>query len=168
VSGVTSQTFESYLPLYDMIPENWEDARAFLNEQLKRIGNAVNVREIGWFLDQETVNGQLFIPSATATQNDQYRTIFRKVISMGTLPNAGTISIPHGITFDANFTLVHLWAAATKPTAAFSAIPIPYASPTLNENIKINMDATNVNVTTAIDYTAYTRCYAIIEYILEP
>jgi hypothetical protein len=53
-----SQEFESYVPVYDTVPEQWEDARAFLVEQLKKISNAVNVREIGWLLDEELLSGK--------------------------------------------------------------------------------------------------------------
>ena len=45
-----SQTLESYVPVYDVVPEKWEEARPFLVEQLKKISEGVNTREIGFFL----------------------------------------------------------------------------------------------------------------------
>lgn len=159
----TSQLFESYVPVYDAVPEKWEDARAFLTEEMKKIANAVNIREIGWMLANQNLNGQQFIPST----GDNFRSVFRIVIDCGALPNATTKSVAHGLTVDANFSLIHLYGAATKATATFASLPLPYASPTLNENIKINLDATNVNITTAIDYSAYTKTYATIEFLLE-
>ncbi len=165
----SSQIFESYVPVYDAVPEKWEDARPFLVEHLKKISNAVNIREIGWFLDEELLSGKAFIPGVTLPGNNPatYRTVLRKVIDFGTLPNTATTSVAHGIMVDANFTLVDLWAAATKPTVAYTAIQIPFSSPTLNENIKITIDATNINITTAIDYSAYTRVFVTVEYLQE-
>lgn len=169
MTSQTSQIFESYVPVYDAVPEKWEDAREFLVEHLKKISNAVNIREIGWFLDEELLSGKAFIPGVTLPGNNpaNYRTILRKVIDFGALPNAGTKSVAHGITVDSNFTIISLWAGATKPTVAYSAIQIPFSSPILNENIKITLDATNINITTAIDYTAYIRVFVVAEYLQE-
>jgi len=165
-----STFFDAYVPVYDTVPETWEEGRQFLIEHLKEITNAVNIRTIGWLLDEELLSGQQFIPSANA--NQEYRSVFRKVIDFGALPNAGLKSVAHGITCDANFTLIDLWAAATQPPIvappqAFAAIPIPFSSPTLNENIKITMDNTNINITTAINYSTYTRVFVVCEYIQE-
>ena len=33
---MNSQEFESYVPVYDTVPEKWEEARQFLVEHLKR------------------------------------------------------------------------------------------------------------------------------------
>lgn len=166
-----SQIFESFLPVYDAIPDKWEDARPFIVEQLKRIALAVNVREIGWFLDEEVLSGKAFIPGVTALSNlstsQVFRQVLRKVIDFGTLPNAGTKSVPHGIVFDNNFTLVQMYAAATDPVA-FLALPIPYVDPiTLANGIRLDMDATNINIRTAANYTAYTRTSVVIEYLQE-
>ncbi len=168
MSSITQQQLESYLPSYGGVPDKWEDARNFLSETIKRISQAVNVREIGWMLDQQALNGQQFISSSTSPNIDTFRGVFRIVVPFGALPNAGLKSVAHGLTVNANFTLVHLYGAATKPTAAFASIPLPYSSPTLNENIKVNLDGTNINITTAIDYSAYTISYVTIEYLLEP
>jgi hypothetical protein len=166
MSALTQQDLEAFLPAYGSIPEKWDDARAFLSEQIKRISQAVNVREIGWMLDQQSYNGQQFIPLASSTSG-VYRSVFRIVVDCGSLPNATTKSVAHGLTVNENFTLIHLYAAATKASSAFASLPIPYSSPTLNENIKINLDDTNINITTAIDYSDYTRTFTTIEYLLE-
>jgi hypothetical protein len=166
-----SQILESYVPVYDVIPEKWEDARPFVVEQFKKITNAVNIREIGWFLDEELLSGKAFIPglnsAADGGTSQQYRQILRKVIDFGTLPNAGTKSVGHGITVDANFTLIQIWASATDPIG-LTAIPIPFATPVaLNQNIALQMDAVNVTITTGTNRSNYTRCTVVCEYIQE-
>lgn len=163
-----SQIFESYVPVYDAVPDTWEQAKPFLVEQLKKISNAVNIREIGWLLDEQLLSGKAFIPGTnTGGTSQQFRQVLRKVIDFGALPNAATKSVPHGITFDGNFTLVFMGAYATNPTGII-ALPIPYADPNALANaISLTIDATNVNITTAINYSAYTRCYIIIEFLQE-
>lgn len=155
-----SQNFESYLPVYDAIPEKWEDARAFIAEQLKKVSNAVNIREIGWYLDEELLSGKSFIPTVAQSQagdtSSLYRSIFRKVIVFLGL-TIGVNTQPHGLTVDANFTLIQLFAGATD-SVNFVGEPIPNGIDT------ISYDATNI----IINVTAtYTRCYAVIEYIQE-
>lgn len=153
----SSQDLESYVPVYDMVPEQWEDARQFLVEHLKKISNAVNIREIGWYLDDELLSGKQFTPIASPTgQSTQYRSIFRKVIDCSPLI-AGVNQFAHGINFDANFTLIQIFGAATNSTG-FTAIPLP------NNVDSLTMDATNVNITVA---SGYDRAYVVIEYILE-
>jgi hypothetical protein len=169
--NLDSQVFESYVPVYDVVPDKWEDARPFIVEQLKKITNAVNLREIGWFLDEELLSGKAFIPGnnniVNGATNQTFRQILRKVIDFGTLPAAGTKSVPHYIVVDANFTLIQMWASATDPIG-LTMLPIPYETPVaLNQNIALDMDATNVNITVGINRTNFTRCFVIIEYIQE-
>lgn len=164
---MTSQNYESYVPVYDAVPEEWDDAKPFLVEQFKNLANAVNAREIGFFLEEELLSGKsLGPPAGISGQSDQFRAIFRKVVNFGALPNAAAKTVAHGITFDANFTLVAFWAAATDPVA-FTALPIPYATETANGDIELSMDATNITITTSIDYSAYTRCLVTVEYAKE-
>lgn len=165
-----NQQLESFVPVYDAIPDKWEEARAFIVEQLKRISNAVNIREIGWFLDEELLSGKAFIPGSENLDNlstsQVFRQVLRKVVDFGPLPAAGTKSIPHGITFTDNFTLVQMFAAATDPVA-LTAIPIPYAHPTAANAVALDMDSTNVNITVGVNRSAYTRCFVTIEYLQE-
>ena len=108
-----------------------------------------------------TVNPAL---NSTTAQSPSMRQVYRLVVNFGALPNATTKSVAHGLTITSGYSLTRLYAASTKNDQS-SFLPIPYASPTLNQNILLNMDATNVNITTAIDYSAYTITYVIIEII---
>lgn len=168
--NLSSQELESYVPVYDTVPSDWKDARPFLVEVLKKISNAVNIREIGWHLDEELLSGKAFIPSATPPGNEtpqQFRQMLRMVVDTGTLPNNGTISIPHNITVDYNFTLINMFGGATDPINLIS-LPLPFVdSPVFNFPIEVYMDATNVNIITSSDRTTFTRSFIIIEYIQE-
>lgn len=163
------QNLESYVPVYDAAPSTWEQARPFIVEQLKRLANAVNIREIGWFLDQELLSGKSFIPGMnqgiSGGSSQQTRSILRKVVDFGPLPNTTTKSVPHGIFVDANFSLIQLFASATDPTN-LQALPIPYVGVT-TDDVSLYMDQTNININTKSDRTSFTRCFVIIEYIQE-
>jgi len=159
--SISSQEFESYVPVYDVIPEKWEDARPFIVEQLKKITNSLNFKEIGFFLDQELLSGKAFF---NPTDPQQFRTILRKVIDFGALPNATTKSVPHGIVFDSNFSLIQLFASSTDPIALL-AIPIPFVSTV--SDIELVMTSNNINITTGINRSNFTRTFVVIEYIQE-
>jgi hypothetical protein len=152
MSANTSQNLESYVPVYDVVPQNWEDARQFLVEHLKKISNAVNIREIGWYLDEELVSGKQFIPGTI--DNQQFRTIFRKVVDFSPLV-IGVNSKPHGITINASFRLINLYGAVSD-TVALTGGPINQPN--------ITYDATNINITAA---AAFQFSQAVIEYISE-
>ncbi len=150
----TAQQLESYVPVYDTVPEKWEDAHGFLVEQLKKISNAVNIRTIGWLLDEELLSGQQFIPRATAPVGE-YRSILRKVVNTGALVAGVNAGVNHGITFDANFTLIDLWVSGTN-SGTLTARRI-----TGND---VLMNATQIVITSP---QVFNRSYCVIEYIRE-
>lgn len=156
-SNPSSQNFESFVPVYDTVPEKWDDARPFLVEQLREITTAVNIREIGWYLDTELLSGKAFIPGVIPRGNrqaTQYRQILRQVYLTGPLvPGANLVA--HGILFDANFTLIDMWCAATDLTTHTAEI-------ITDKNVV--MDATNVTITSP---QAFNFGTLIIEYLLE-
>lgn len=158
--SMDSQNLESYVPTYDVAPEKWEEGRAFIVEQLKKQANAINVREIGFLLDQELLTGKSFIPGVNIASDggssQQFRSILRKVIVFPGL-TIGVNTQPHGITVDANFSLIQLWGSATN-ASTLTGEPIPNGSDT------ISYTATNIIITVA---AAYTRAWAIMEYIQE-
>lgn|SRR5574338_32976 len=151
-----NQEFETFVPVYDTVPEKWEDAREFLVEHLKKISNAVNIREVGWLLDEEVLSGKQFIPSAINVTGamPQFRTVLRKVVNVSPLV-VGANAFPHGLAFDANFTLIDMWVAATE-SVAFQAEVITDGNVTL--------DAMDINI---ISTVAYDRAYCFIEFIQE-
>lgn len=153
---VSSQEFESYVPVYDAIPDEWNEAKPFLVEVLRKITNGVNIREIGWYLDEELLSGKAFIPGVTAPGNNpgQFRQIFRKVIDTGILI-IGVNTVPHGIVFDSNFTLIQLWVSGTD-TGTLTARTISGNS--------VIMNNTNLVITSP---QAFDRSFAVIEYLLE-
>lgn len=150
----TSQIYESYLPVYNAVPEEWDNSRPFLVENLKKMSEGINAREIGFYLEEQLLSGKQFIPTPTMAPGE-FRSVFRKVVDTGALV-IGANAIAHGINFDSRFTLVHLYVSATNSTG-LTAI-------TMSNPTNVTMDATNINITAP---GAYDRSYAVIEYLLE-
>lgn len=151
-----SQQLESYVPVYDVVPEEWENARPFIVEQLKRLANAVNVREIGWFIDQEVLRGKFFIPRAnTGGSSQQFRTVLGIVVDVGPI-TAGVKTVPHGIVNDANYEQVSLWACATNSTTLTSTV--------FGNSDTIRVIGPDIQITSD---GPYDRCKAYLEYVQE-
>jgi hypothetical protein len=154
-----SQYFESYVPVYDAIPDKWEDARPFVVEQFKKITNSLNAKEIGFFLDQEVLSGKAFIPGINIASDEgssqQFRTILRMVVDVGPLINGVNPPKFHGVTFDANLTSIDSWVEATNSTT-LQAVTLVYP------NLIIN--GPNINITSP---GAFDRAFLVWEYVQE-
>jgi len=160
MNNQSSQQFESYVPVYDTVPEKWEDAREFLVEHLKKISNAVNAREIGFFLDEELLSGKQFIPTqemseANSGNSQQFRTVLRKVIDVSPLVAGANPGVNHDIVFDANFTLIDLWVSGTN-SGTLTARRI--------SGNDVIMNATQIVITSP---QAFDRAWCVVEYIQE-
>lgn len=147
-----------YLPVSETFPNDPKDLREKLNFIYSLMANATNVRDISLYEDSEILNGQTYF---TAGNPQVKRQIYRTVINFGALPNTATKSVPHNITLSATSEFTRIYATATQPGTSF--IPIPYASAVAP--IELNVDMTNVNITTTSNRTAFTICYVVLEYI---
>ena len=161
------------LPENFILPDDEEQFRVVLRQYLNDISQAVNNKEYGLFVSEETFTGKDFLPTfnTTSSQNAKFRDVFRVVVDTGTLPNAGTSTTAHGILTTQNFSIVSIYGGATDPGASTmtTGIPLPYINTTTpGDSVTVNIDATNVNITTTTaNYTSFTRSFVIIEYIKE-
>ena len=148
-----------------IIPEDIEEKDLKLREYLNAIATATNTKDSGIYDAVETITGQSFLPtfSTQTAANATYRTVFRKVIDFGALPNSTTKSVAHNIAFSTSFSATKIYGASTNPGSTW--FPLPYASSTLGNNIELNLSSTNVNVTTGSNRSAFTRTFIVIEYI---
>jgi len=115
--------------------------------------SALNHKDYGLYTTDFTLCGQTRF-DRTNLQN--VKDVIRKVIDFGALPNNALKQVAHGITVDANTEFTRIYAVANDPGT--SAIQI--AHPMILE-----VDATNINITTVDDKTAYTVCTVTVEYI---
>lgn len=140
-----------------------------LQQQLNNIALLLNIKDTGYYPLEEFICSQAYFPNpsltSTTAQQPVLRQVFRKIINFGALPN-GTKSVAHGISgiaTNADFAITRLYGAASDPSTTF--IPLPYSSTTLNQNIELNADTTNINITSGIDRTGFTTCFVVIEYL---
>lgn len=126
----------------------------------KRIASSVNTKEGALY---NLIEGATFQQYYIQGNTQQFNPVYRKVIDFGALPNSATKSVAHGIAFASTYTMTHVYGAASDPIGLIY-LPLPYASTVLNNNIELYVDATNVNITTATNDSAYTRCSVVLEY----
>ena len=162
-----SFTDNNFLPVFDSLPDDWELSRKSLISYLKRVTEAVNFREIGNYYATEQLAGKNFIP---LNKQNKPRTIYRKVLAFGLddfspgPPNDQPI--PHGITIDSSTRFIHMYGTANNPGPEF--IPITYVDADANtDNIEMTVYGTNVTLRSSKDYSNFTDCFIVLEYIKE-
>lgn len=128
--------------------------------------------------DEITVNNaviptkNLVLPShagdySTSEQDTGYtwidgKAIYKKTVSFGTLPNATSVDVPHGIT-GLNRVIV-IDGYGYDPTLQ-RTYPVPYASHVNATNsISIYVDSTNIHIGSGIDRTSVTETYITLYY----
>lgn len=151
------------LPISVEFPKDFDRFLPILDLLYKRIANSVNSKEGGLYSKSEVA---AFMQYYTADPN-VFRPVYRKVVDFGALPNAASKSVAHGLSVTNTFRWVRIYGAATDPVA-LTGISLDRSSPILNENIKVNVDNTNVTITTAINYSSYTSAQVVLEYTKIP
>ena len=143
--------------------------RMYLN--LNRMALSLNLKDNGQYDVIQNVNSQTYFPnpsytSLTAT-TPTWRQVLRKVYNINpptTLPNTGTLTIPHGIEITTMTTFTRIYGVASD-TVGFNYIPLPYASPVLANNIELRLDVTNIYITTGSNRTNFNITYVVVEFI---
>lgn len=152
----------------DVNSKEFKEFLVRLRQSINNIALSLNIRDAGYYVQTEFVNGQAFFPdptlSSTTASTPVFRQVFRKVVNFGALPTTTTKTVAHGIDITTTFTFTRIYATASD-TTGLTYLPIPYASATTADIIELDVDATNVNITTGKDQTAYDTCYVVLEYI---
>lgn len=88
------------------------------------------------------------------------RTLYRKIINTGSLPNNTTKNVAHGISNLRR--VVNLHGYAFRSSDSFT-LPLPFASSELGR-VEILVAGSNIRIVTAMDRTNYTESYVVVEY----
>lgn len=141
-----------------------------LYQNINNICTALNLKDSAYYNTQEFVNGQAWFPnpalnSTTATA-PTFRQVYRQVVNFGALPNAGAKAVLHNIPITIGYSFTRIYAVASDKVA-LTYIPIPYVDVTTAgaADIQLDVNATQVVITTASNRTNYTVCYVVLEYI---
>jgi len=141
-----------------------------LRKAIREVITVLNKKTTGRHELTEFVTGSTYFSDPTLNSTTPRfptpRQEFLITVNFGALPNTASKSVAHGIIFPSPNTLkfVHIHATANDLTAP-AALEIPYSSPVLVNNIAIDVDGTNVTITTGSDRTAFTECYVVLKYI---
>lgn len=134
-----------------------------LYQNINLIALVLNIKDSGIYNTLEFVNGQTFFPnpilSSDSETNPEFRQVYRMVIDFGALPNTGAKSVAHNVPITPATTFTRIYATASD-TTNFDYTQVGYGT-----DILIDVDATNVTITTASDRSSFNVCYVILEYL---
>ena len=124
---------------------------------------------------QETPRKDVLELRATYTANNTYstsevdtgkkwidgKTIYRKVVATGALPNNTTKTVAHGITSLAGITQLYgvAYRSDTKTTAT-----LPYAHPSASSTVSLGIDLETINMVASGNLSVFSTSYVTIEY----
>jgi len=123
-----------------------------LYKKTNELVNIINVKKTGIYGDVEALTSQKWLFDSTPTQ---FKEVFWITVECGTLPNTGTTNTAHNLAMTTNWEIANFYGVAKDPTAV-NWIKIDHL---------IDIDATNINITTTSDLTAYTVSRVTIEYV---
>ena len=147
------------LPLDTDLEGDEKDFKGTLSNILRRTSNTVNTKTGGLFQPQELSNSEQYF---TPNNPQKQRNVYRMTVDFGTLPNATTKSVSHGINFTSEFTLTHAYGASTDADSLLY-IPLPYASASGND-IELLITASTVDIITNSNRSNFIITYVVIEY----
>lgn len=142
-----------------------------LYQNLNLISTVLNLKDSAYYDTNEFVTGQSYFPNPALNSNSTtvatYRPTYRLVVNFGALPNntfSPNTQGKHGLTINSGFTFTRIYGVASD-TTGLKYIPIPYASASGTDNIQLDVNATNVVITTASNRTNFNVCYVILEFL---
>lgn len=151
------------LPIYQNFSREPDQFLIQITKVYNDFATFINNRQTGTFNLSETVAGQFFFnPVVSNTAPANPRPAYRKVFSIGAI-NAGATSVTaHGISNITSFTFINGVAIVSGPIFR----PIPYASVTaVNQQIEINVDSTNINISNGAAAPNITSAIIVLEYL---
>lgn len=143
----------SFLAEEYIIPPLGEERNARLREYFNSLSSAVNRRDIGIYVTQETVCGQVWLPTANtaltsgASTNLVYRQVIRKVVETGTV-TTGANAVAHNVAVTATTHFTRVYGVIENPGTLY--VPVP------NDTVLVTVDATNINLTIPVAYNNFT------------
>ena len=123
-------------------------------------------------IDSEALDDNAVLPqhieSATYSTSEQKigkwidgKTIYRKVVSCGQLPNSANKATNHGVSNIDK--IINICGTARSADGNVISIPFVHENQSIT-GVKVTVDRVNVNIATSRDWSSFTECYVIIEY----
>ena len=145
-------------------PSDFNQLVLKLTDYSRSVSTSINQREICAYVANEILTGStLFSDEDTSdVELSVLRPVYRKVIQFGPLPNATSKSVPHHIPVVNTYQFIKVLTVPNNPAATGAT---PYATPIPNATARVDITTTNIVITTTADYSAYTVCSVILEYV---
>ena len=155
------------LQTLDVNSPEFKDFLVRLQQRLNNLALYQNNKVAGIFSLDEQINGKQYFQTiqgaGTGQQSQIQRQVYHKTFNVGPLLFPGPNIIPTGLDITSDWIATAIYGTATEPGARM--IPLPFASPTDIENIKLEVIGTDIVITTAMDYSAFTITYVTLEYV---
>lgn len=150
----------------DINTSEFKDFLVSVYQAVNDISLALNLKENGYRVQEEFLTGKAYFPdpslSSFTQQAPTFRQEFQKTINFGALPNNTSTSVPHEIDFTNAFIGTGFTGMATNPGNGF--LILPYVSLAGN-HVQVDIDTTNVTITTNSNRSAYTQTILTLFYI---
>ncbi len=147
-----SNTLGPFLPTSTFFPEDFEQFRIKFLELYRNIANTTNTREVGIFDEVEFLTGEQWFEPGNSQQK---RRTFRRAYSI-----SSSGAFDHGLSGITLYT--RIYGSATNGTIFF---PIPYVSIVLAEQIQIQVNSTQVVITSGGSAPAITNGIVVLEFL---
>lgn len=148
-----------FVSVTEPLSEDPTQLRYQLTQSQTDMGNAINQREIGNFLNTETVTGKQFFDP---TNPQVKKPVFRIVISTGAIAIGATATLAHGITGITQVT--HLYGAVTTSAPDFR--PLPFVSSiAVGNQASLRATSTSIIIVSGAGMAAITAGYVVMEYL---
>ena len=143
-----------------IIPDDNEQMKIRIRQYFNDIASSLNVKDSGYYVQTETITGQLFLPNfgINTSSNVAYRPVFRTVVPFGAL-STGANTVAHGLTIASSWHFTRIYGVI-EDTAAPLYVPIP------NDTVLVTVDGTNINITIPVAYNNFAG-RVILEYVKE-
>lgn len=142
------------------MPDDPEQLKIRLRQYFNDIASSLNVKDSGYYVQTETITGQLFLPNFTTgtSSNVVYRPVFRTVVPFTGLAT-GANTIAHGLTTASSWHFTRIYGVIEN-TATPLWVPVP------NDTVLVTVDGTNINITIPVAYNGFDG-RVILEYVKE-
>ncbi len=151
-------TVDNFVPENYVIPDDPTQMQEFLKKTLENHARFINRKDMGQYETVEVQNNQTFPGDDPQTKN----LIFRKIIDTGGLANTGTTAIAHNIMgINNNWSFTRVYGTAFDPV---NLLWLSMPNGTVAQGIGLRVDATNINITTTANLTAFTTSTVVLEF----
>jgi len=152
-----------YLLTSRKFPQNAVELESVLSKSYIDIAQNVNISTSGVYEKLQIDTRNKYYNDA---QPERKRQSYRQVYTLAALPNAGTATIPTGISLSSTSQFVNIYGVAESATIAVALTPWVVGTPNDAPYLRVNKATRNIEIiTTSGNWTTFSAII-VLEYIL--